>query len=465
MDTAKRIRLAAGALTRRPYWQKIKAIQPANLIGLWRLNEGPASQGYLTLNGSSSYVNCGSTASLDDLHDAELTVEVWFRCPDNTDIKRIVSKGPDGQGWGLSISHDADDAVQFLVLAATTSTSAVSSAGYADGQWHYAAGYFNDAGDRKAYLAIDGVWQSPGDAAVGAVVSDASRNFLIGANSGLGRNFNGDIGWVRISNNDRLNHGVDFVGLVPARTTIPTADAHTVGLWPFNEGYGTKAGDLSANNNDGSIANGDWGSYPAATDRSGQANHGVYTGVQLANAAGPDGVKVPYFDGINDYVNIYSAGLNTDFNGAAGTLAFWLKVANAGVWTDGVNRWGPRFVVDASNFVDFVKRNANNTIDLNYKAGGVGLVYSISSHSPTDWTHYALTWDAATDEFKAYINGSQTGVTKTGLGVWSGNLLNTATVIGSATTNADGDYRGWVGPVAIWTKALTSAEILKLATV
>ena len=92
-----------------------------------------------------------------------------------------------------------------------------------------------------AYIAIDGVWAPAGALAVDAVVSDAASNFQIGELWNTW-NFTGSLGWVRISNNDRLGHGVDFTGSIPSRTTIPTVDANTVSLWPLNEGYGSLAG-------------------------------------------------------------------------------------------------------------------------------------------------------------------------------------------------------------------------------
>ena len=40
----------------RAYWKKVLNIDASNLIGYWPMNEMPASQEYLTFNGSSTIV-------------------------------------------------------------------------------------------------------------------------------------------------------------------------------------------------------------------------------------------------------------------------------------------------------------------------------------------------------------------------------------------------------------------------
>ena len=90
---------------------------------------------------------------------------------------------------------------------------------------------------------------------------------------------------------------------------------HLLGYWPLWEPGGSVAYDISGHN-----------------------RHGAYTGVTLGHAGIGDGNGCPFFDGANDYANIYSASLASAFNGAEGTVAVLLKVAKAGVWTDGTNR-------------------------------------------------------------------------------------------------------------------------------
>lgn len=120
-----------------------------------------------------------------------------------------------------------------------------------------------------------------------------------------------------------------------------------IAYWPLNEASGGTAEDLSGNNYDGS-----------------------YTGVDLGQTGIGDGNTAPYFDGTNDYVNIYSTGFRDVFNGAEGTVVIWAKVFNADVWTDGNVRYPTEFRVDGSNYVYAWTKFSNNSLASYYYAGG-----------------------------------------------------------------------------------------------
>ena len=105
-----------------------------------------------------------------------------------------------------------------------------------------------------------------------------------------------------------------------AQRILSIAPNNIVGYWPLDEHSGT-----------------------TVTDKSRQGNNGSYTGVTLNNAKGPDGRGIPFFDGTNDFGDIYSAALNSDFNGNEGAMMGWFKVQNSGVWTDGSTNRGIMF--------------------------------------------------------------------------------------------------------------------------
>ena len=85
-----------------------------------------------------------------------------------------------------------------------------------------------------------------------------------------------------------------------------------IGYWPMDEKGGSVANDQSPENNDG-----------------------AYTGVDLANAAGPTGIGLcPWWDGTNDVNDIYSAGFASDWSGNQHTISCWIKVNAAAVWED-----------------------------------------------------------------------------------------------------------------------------------
>lgn len=203
-----------------------------------------------------------------------------------------------------------------------------------------------------------------------------------------------------------------------------------------------------------------------AYDLSNEGNNGTYTaGMKINNAASPDGDVCPLFDA-SGYTTPYSAGLNTDTgNKQELTIAIWMKVAAAGVWTDGTQRIIANLYTDNNNRMVFEKSATNNRISYYYAAGGTTNQVNLASSAPTGWTHLCITASKAADQVMCYINGAQTGTTLTGLGTWAGNLLAIRTNIGSFDQVPANPFSGWLAHWAVWKAALTPAEVLQLATI
>lgn len=203
-----------------------------------------------------------------------------------------------------------------------------------------------------------------------------------------------------------------------------------------------------------------------AADLSGHAYNGAYTGVDLGQPGIGDGRTAPLFDGVNDYVNWYSAGLAGAFNGAAGTTAQWVKVTNAGIWADATQRTIVVLQVNTQNRVELVKTTTANQLRFRYTAGNVSKsIQDISLGATTNWFHLVCSWDAAADAVKGYINGVQVGGTQTALGVWAGTLASTAVVIGAASLTPTVVWSGYLAHLALWNVALSGAQIAQLAAV
>lgn len=222
---------------------------------------------------------------------------------------------------------------------------------------------------------------------------------------------------------------------------LATRPANLVTFWRLNEESGTNANDSSANNLDG-----------------------TYVDATLANAT-LDGSPVPLLDGAAGFVNVYSAGLSTKFNGAAGTIIIPVKMADVNVWSDGTHRtFIGIFNALESSYVLLKKRNITGYLQFTYNIGGTPLSLSpLSYDKETGWIVVGITWDKAVDEVKVYLQGAQVSSTLTGMGVWSGSLSSARCVIGALTTTPGELHKGWVGPTAIWDVALTAAEMLALA--
>jgi len=200
-------------------------------------------------------------------------------------------------------------------------------------------------------------------------------------------------------------------------------------------------------------------SGPTAEDISPNGHDGTYNNCTLGAWGIDDGNTAAQFDGSNSNVNIYSAGLNADFDGAEGTLLAWAKVSGSDVWTDGALRTIIYMAVDSDNRVFIRKSTTDNTLDFYYIAGGTPKNVSPGSQSFTSFTCLAISWSAAADEMKAFIDGVQTGSTQTSLGTWTGDLDSATTCIGAASSTPASVMDGYIAHAALWNRALDAAEI------
>lgn len=185
---------------------------------------------------------------------------------------------------------------------------------------------------------------------------------------------------------------------------------------------------------------------------------GVSDGDYVRVGLGGDGRKA-FFDGTSSYCNIYSAGLNSKFNGAEGTFVIRPKVSSSAVWLDGLSRHAITFLVDANNEI-YVRKNAGaNTLLYKYEAGGV-VLSPVHATNTINVMTLGMTWSASSDELKTFFDGAQTGLTLNGLGVWAGNLSN-STSIGAANTAPASVWSGWLSDaIVLYSVVATPAQML-----
>ena len=189
-------------------------------------------------------MNCGSEAGLDDIPDgAQITVDGWVRSlsKGENDLGVIIQKdGNSGlvRGWCFRMGTGIRG-LEGLVNCATGAyaRSGLSAFDPSEGAWHHVLMTYDENGAdtpvaRRIYLAIGGVWvaayHSQQDS-VGAYISDANDDVLIGNAPDLARTFDGDIGWTRVSDNVRFAVNVNFAP--PKRCILPLIDANTLGQW------------------------------------------------------------------------------------------------------------------------------------------------------------------------------------------------------------------------------------------
>lgn len=224
-----------------------------------------------------------------------------------------------------------------------------------------------------------------------------------------------------------------------------TAAANLLAYWPLAEASGT-----------------------VTTDESGNGRNGAYKAAGeplLAQTGIGDGRTSALFDGTNDYANIFTASLAAAFNGAEGTVACWVKVNSAGVWSDATDRRSVHLRVDANNRLYMNKTATLNQVACTYVAGGTSKGVNFTTAGPLTWFHLALTWSKSADQLKFYVSGAQQGATQTGLGVWAGTLAAGVCAIGAADLVGSAEWSGNVAHVAVWSTPLSAAQVLALATV
>ncbi len=200
-----------------------------------------------------------------------------------------------------------------------------------------------------------------------------------------------------------------------------------------------------------------------ANDLSPQGNNGAYTGVELLKAGIGDGRSCPFFDGTNDLNNIYSSGLNSDFDGKEGTFMIWAKMNAAAVWTDGTQRFLARVRVDNNNLFTIEKSSADDRIVFTYIAGGTTSARTILNLTDTGWFQVAMTWSKSGDVVSYFKDGVAAAADRTGLGTWAGALTSTTCNIGALWSGVANVFHGWLAHAALWKVALPAQEILRLS--
>ncbi len=186
------------------------------------------------------------------------------------------------------------------------------------------------------------------------------------------------------------------------------------------------------------------------------AQNGAYVGVTLGQPGIGDGAVAPRFDGVNDYVNVYSTTFRDAFNGSEGSIMIWIKAVNAAMWSDGLVHRPFYFAVNTDNRIYNQSLGANN-MNRVYEAGNV-IENRIEAETSTDWICHVTTWSKTADEVNFYRNGVFQQTFNT-LGNWAGLLAAGSVLIGAGSTAPVVVWDGWLAHCAVWNRALPLAAI------
>jgi len=214
----------------------------------------------LEFNGTTSRLDLGSPAVLDNLHGAAFTAEAWVNARGwglNNGGRIFDKSGAAAKGWAwfLDPPHGL---YGFIHINVTNAESGSGTDDFTiDAEWHHVAMTWDNAADRKVYFYIDGnpvTTYTIQIAGSGAIRADAADNLFIGGRTGAdSRSWDGYIGWARISNIVRYSFAFD----PPPRCVMPWRDANTIWLG-ICEGNGATIFDKAIGANNGTATNCTW---------------------------------------------------------------------------------------------------------------------------------------------------------------------------------------------------------------
>jgi hypothetical protein len=199
------------------------------------------------------------------------------------------------------------------------------------------------------------------------------------------------------------------------------------------------------------------------TDISGNGFNGSHTAVALGQPGIGDAKTAAAYNGSTTCTSIQSAGLAAAFNGVTGTVLLWAKVGNVGVWSDGIYRRLFQVTVDANNSLSILRNGAvDGRVYAEFKGSNVAKNSGLTLASPLNWLALVMTWGDPAGTVRFFVNNSA-GTPGVGYGAWAGSP--TAMVIGAQNTVPDYEWVGSLAHCAMWSVALSSAEITHLSRV
>jgi hypothetical protein len=199
-----------------------------------------------------------------------------------------------------------------------------------------------------------------------------------------------------------------------------------------------------------------------AEDLSGHNYDGAYTGGTLASGL-IRSTPVWTDNGTDGFVNLHTAGLNTNYPRAAGTMLFW--AAYTGSWTADAEKFLFRLYINGNNQIRINKTNVSHQLGISFNHNAWNNSFSLPLTLEPNAAPFclALSWDSVGGLAKFYFNGACYHKIS-GAQALVGNLINTLTLLGASA--ADTPSQWWTGPLgffALFPSVLTEAQIAILS--
>ena len=137
-----------------------------------------------------------------------------------------------------------------------------------------------------------------------------------------------------------------------------------------------------------------------------KGDHGTRIGTTV-DQAGPAG-PATYFDGVNDYLNVYSESLAADFDGNEGAIIMWMS-CDAEAWTDGAYRNFLQFPVSQSesDYVFAYKSTVDNKLVLLFQIYGRTILRAESDIAYSGFFLLTFSWSQSANSVYMEVRGPE----------------------------------------------------------
>lgn len=161
------------------------------------------------------------------------------------------------------------------------------------------------------------------------------------------------------------------------------------------------------------------------------------------------------FNGTTSSINVYSAALNSVFDGNTGSMVVW---GNSTDWANATLRALFSIFVNASNKIQIYCQSG--LVTFSHIAGGTTKTKQYQVFTGlTDFMRFTMTWGGG--EMVYYINDNPVSSALTGLGTFAGALSSSACMIGALLANTN-VFTGSLAHAALFTRKLTAAEVIQM---
>lgn len=193
-------------------------------------------------------------------------------------------------------------------------------------------------------------------------------------------------------------------------------------------------------------------------DASGKGNPGVIASPTFGQPGMGDGRLSTSFDGLNSYINNYSASYAAQFNPLEHTLFAWVENLDWG----GSTRRVCYQSASASN--RSYMQSSSGSFAFVHTAGGVaaGVGTPVYTTFPSDLVCIGMSVSKSNDRVRGYVGDQLIGEVNA-LGVWAGALSATGCSVGAGLTTAPPPNNAWKGRLChwyVWNVELTTSEAL-----